>query len=118
MVEAVACVSLATGSFFVFVSALGLLRLPDVYSRLHAVTKASTLGLAGILTASVATFWTLGHWIVPELVTMLFVFLTNPAGGHMIARSAYLIGVPMTRLSVLDDMRRAGESSGADHDRD
>lgn len=116
MVEWIASFCLVAGTFFVVLGALGLLRMPDVYSRLHAVTKSSTLGLAGVLASSALMFGVNGANVLPEVLTILFVFLTNPVGGHMIARSAYLIGVPLTERSVMDAMKRAGEHGGMDHD--
>ena len=118
MTDLVAAASLLVGTFFVALSALGLARLPDVYSRLHAVTKASTLGLAGLLAASGLHFWALGTGVLEELFAMYFILLTNPVGGHMIARSAYLIGIRMTDLSVVDQLDRAGAHAGGDHDTD
>ncbi len=107
---------MAIGTFFVVLGAVGLIRLPDVYSRLHATTKSSTLGLAGMLIASAVLFGAQGYNVGPELLTILFVFLTNPVGGHMIARSAYLIGIPLSELSVMDAMQRAGEHADQAHD--
>ena len=118
MIDALVSAFLMIGTLFVAVSALGVLRLPDVYSRMHAVTKASTLGMAGVLAASGIYFGSKGQLPVGELFTIWFIFLTNPVGGHMIARSAYLVGIPLTELSVLDEFRRAGELGDAAHDVD
>ncbi len=117
MTDAIICACLLIGTFFVCLASLGIWRLPDVYTRLHALTKASTLGLAGCLLASALVFRASDHSIVPELLTMLFVVVTNPVGGHMIARSAYLIGIAMSdHHSVLDEMKRAGEQADREHD--
>lgn len=116
MSELVACAFLVLGTTFISVSALGLLRMPDVYSRLHAVTKSSTLGMAGVLTASAVHFGSQGTNVWAEILTLAFVFLTTPVGGHMIGRSAYLCGVRMTQLSVVDQLQKAGERGGAAHD--
>ncbi len=116
MIETLVCILLAVGTFFITVSSVGLLRLPDVYGRLHAVTKGSTLGIAGILAAAALWFYAAGYEIGAEFVVMGFVLLTNPVGGHMIGRAAYLTGVPLTDDSVIDEMRRAGEKGGAAHD--
>jgi len=107
LIEVLASFCLIAGTFFVILGAIGLLRMPDVYSRLHAVTKSSTLGLAGVLASSALMFGTAGANVTPEVLTVLFVFLTNPVGGHMIARSAYLTGVPLSDRSVMDAMNRA-----------
>jgi monovalent cation/proton antiporter MnhG/PhaG subunit len=110
---------LVLGTFFVALGAVGLLRLPDVYSRMHAVTKATTLGMGGLLGASgLFFFFFLGHSVLGELATLWLVFLTNPVGGHMIAKSAYLIGVPMADISVLDEFGRSGALADSEHDTD
>ena len=116
MIEYAVCAGLVVGTFFVAVSALGLLRLPDVYSRMHAVTKATTIGLAGMLAASALDGWSDGRGFLAEALTIWFVFLTNPVGGHMIARSAYLTGTPLTKDSVLDQLAEAGARPSIDHD--
>jgi multicomponent Na+:H+ antiporter subunit G len=108
--------ALLVGTAFIVISAIGLLRLPDVYSRMHAVTKATTLGLAGILTASAVNGLAAGQNVIGELLTMWFVFMTNPVGGHMIARSAYLVGIPLWSESVIDELGLAGHNSNSDHD--
>ncbi|WP_232701186.1 monovalent cation/H(+) antiporter subunit G [Halobacterium wangiae] len=81
------------GSFFLLVGTVGLLRLPDVYNRMHATSKAATLGAASILLAGYAWFGpdSIG---LPSLVAILFLFLTAPTGSHMISRSAQKMGVP------------------------
>ncbi|ASN05155.1 monovalent cation/H(+) antiporter subunit G [Virgibacillus necropolis] len=79
-----------SGSFFLLSSSIGVVRFPDVYTRLHAATKASTLGISGIL---IGTFLYLyvAHSIVSGklLLAILFTFLTVPVSGHMISRAAH-----------------------------
>ena len=85
---------LLTGAAFCFLGALGLLRMPDVYNRLQAGTKAVTRGTLAIL-AGVA-FRHPGWW--PKLVVIAgFVLLTNPVGSSTIARALYRAGVPVWR---------------------
>lgn len=85
---------LLTGAAFCFLGALGLLRMPDVYNRLQAGTKAVTLGTLAIL-AGVA-FRHPEWW--PKLVVIAgFVLLTNPVGSSTIARALYRAGVPVWR---------------------
>lgn len=109
--------ALAVGSFFSMVSAVGLLRLPDVYSRLHAVTKATTLGTAGLLVASGVLALGQGSLPFAECLTILFIFLTNPVGGHMIGRAAYLTGIEMRALPVVDELGRAGSNEPTERKR-
>ena len=116
MIEYIACASVIFGTFFMTVSSLGMLRLPDVYSRLHAVSKATTLGIAGVLIGSALTFVAEGHVPFAEVLTLAFMGLSNPAGAHMIARSAYLTGVALTEDTVIDELDRAGSHQELDHD--
>lgn len=85
---------LLLGTFFIFSSALGLIRFPGVYTRLHAATKAPTLGIISIL---IGTFLFLygSHQIVSGklLLAILFIFLSSPVSGHMLARAAHRSGV-------------------------
>ncbi|HIV74066.1 MAG TPA: monovalent cation/H(+) antiporter subunit G [Candidatus Pseudogracilibacillus intestinigallinarum] len=83
-----------SGTFFIFSSALGIIRFPDVFTRLHAATKAPTLGIMSIL---LATFLFLygSHQIVSGklLLAILFIFLSSPVGGHMLSRAAHKANV-------------------------
>ncbi|WP_217586782.1 monovalent cation/H(+) antiporter subunit G [Lentibacillus saliphilus] len=86
------------GTFFVLSSSLGIARFPDIYTRLHAATKASTLGISSML---IGTFLFLyaEHDIVSGklLLAIVFILLTAPVSGHMISRAAHKSGVkPVT----------------------
>lgn len=85
---------LLSGTFFIFSSALGIIRFPDVFTRLHAATKAPTLGIISIL---LATFLFLygSHQMVSGklLLAILFIFLSSPVGGHMLSRAAHKANV-------------------------
>lgn len=106
MTEAITSLLLAIGVFFIFVGSLGLIRLPDVYNRLHATSKSSTLGVMSILAASIVFFTSHAPTLsVKQFAAIAFLFLSSPVGAHMIARAAYLSGVPMTDQSVRDDLK-------------
>ena len=83
MLELITSVLLLIGAFFIFVGSLGLLRLPDFFMRLHAPTKASTLGVGGVLLASMAYALKDGL-LIHELIITLFVFLTAPVSAHIV----------------------------------
>ncbi len=87
-----AVVLVVTGAFFLTVGTIGLLRLPNVYNRLHATSKATTLGASSIALAGWVYFGPAGSGL-KALVTVVFLFLTAPTGGHMISRSAQRMGV-------------------------
>ncbi|HEY7521301.1 MAG TPA: monovalent cation/H(+) antiporter subunit G [Methylomirabilota bacterium] len=90
--DALALLLLAGGLFFHVVAALGVLRMPDFYTRLHALSKAETLGMLLTL-AAVAV------WAGPSLTTVkvsfvaIFLFLANPTSTHAIARAAFRTGL-------------------------
>ena len=86
-------VLIAVGCFFLTVGTIGLLRLPNVYNRMHATSKPTTLGTAAIFLAGFVYFGPGGDGL-PSLVGILFLFLTVPTGAHMISRAAQQIGVP------------------------
>lgn len=80
------------GSFFLIVGTVGLLRLDNVYNRLHATTKATTMGTSSIALATWIYYAPAGEGL-PALVTVVFLFLTAPTGAHLISRSAEQMGV-------------------------
>lgn len=76
------------GSIFVLVGSVGLIKLPDLMSRLHAPTKATTLGLGGVLLASMFYFLAVGGELsIHELLITLFLFITAPVTAHFIAKA-------------------------------
>ena len=79
------------GSGFVLIAALGLLRMPDVLMRMHAATKAGSLG-AGLLLLAVAVAYGEAAITVRALATIVFLFLTAPVAAHVIGRAAYYAG--------------------------
>ncbi|MFC4698911.1 Na+/H+ antiporter subunit G [Glaciecola siphonariae] len=80
---------LLIGGVFVLVGSIGLLRLQDLYVRLHAPTKATTLGLGGILLGSmVYMYFNRGHFSVNELLITLFLVITAPVTAHVLAKVA------------------------------
>lgn len=82
---------LAAGLFFLAVAGLGVLRLPDFYARLHAVSKAETLGVLCVL-AGVALWQGVTLTTAKVLLVALFFFLTNPTASHAISRAALRSG--------------------------
>ena len=85
----IAIVALAAGGvFFAVVAAVGVLRLPDLYTRSHAASKSDTLGAVLTLGAAALAF---GADVptVKTVLLLLFMFLTNPTAAHAISRAAY-----------------------------
>lgn len=88
MAEWLAAAMLLVAAFFSVVGAIGLVRLPDFFMRLHAPTKASTLGVGGVLLASMLVAAVEGRIAFPELLITLFVFITAPVSANLMSQAA------------------------------
>jgi multicomponent Na+:H+ antiporter subunit G len=108
------------GSAFALLAAVGVLRMPDVFTRMQASTKASTLGLGCLLIGAALQMGDFGSWIRVASIGA-FVLLTTPVAGLVIARASYFGEVPLWEGTVLDERRRDSErETGRDlpeHDR-
>lgn len=94
VVEALISALLAVGGLFSLVGAIGMLRFPDFFMRLHAPTKATTLGVGGVLGASMVASWTRGEPGVHELLITLFVFVTAPVSASLLGKAALHLRSP------------------------
>ncbi len=101
------------GAGFALVAAVGLIRLPDIYSRSHAASKAGTLGSCVMLLALAVV--ANDHAIVTRaLAGVLFFLLTAPISAHLLAKAAYAAGYQLWEKSVLDQMEPASEEKKTD----
>jgi len=91
--EGALLICLAAGVFFLFAAGLGVLRLPDAYCRMHASTKAASLGI-GFLLLALALAFRETSVSTKALIIVFFIFLTAPVAGHLLGRAAYRRGVP------------------------
>jgi len=112
MKDALASLLLLLGAAFTFLAALGLVRLPDLFMRLQATTKASTLGV-GALAMAVAVHFASGGISARAGLVVAFVFITAPAGAHAIARAAHRAGVPLWSRTLADELAEAKEREAA-----
>lgn len=80
--------AVVTGTFFMFVASLGVLRLSDFYARIHAPTKAATLGLALLFVALALHIAELTS-VTKAVLALLFIAATAPIGAHVLSRAAY-----------------------------
>lgn len=89
------------------ISAVGIIRLPDVYTRIHAATKSTTLAVLLTLSASFFYFWIAEAYIsIRILLGIVFVFLTAPVSGHLTTRAAYRSNVPLWTSSIEDELKK------------
>jgi len=99
---------IVVGVFFMFVASLGVVRLPDFYSRVHAPTKAATLGLFFLLFA-ISLDLAEGVVATKALLALIFIAATAPVGAHILARAAYRNGVaPMAGTETDEYAHRSG----------
>jgi multicomponent Na+:H+ antiporter subunit G len=81
-------ICLSSGLFFFVVGVVGLIRMPDVFTRMHATTKCDTMG-AGLIFLGLIVWQGLSFISLNILLILIFVWLTNPTAAHAIAKSAY-----------------------------
>lgn len=87
-VELLVAAFLLIGAAFAFIGSLGLAKLPDFYTRLHGPTKATTLGVGGMLIASAIHFGAEGLLSLRELLITLFLFMVAPVSAYLMAKAA------------------------------
>ena len=95
---------LLAGGFFLFVAGLGILRLPDVLIRMHASTKAGTLGVGLVFGAAALYFRNAAETAIAGL-TIVFLLVTAPVAAHAIARAAYRMNVSLSDRTHLDEWK-------------
>ena len=119
LVEIAISACLVISGVFGLVGSFGLIKLPDPMMRLHAPTKATTLGVGGALIASMLYFYFIvGQFSFHELMITLFLFLTAPITGHFIAKShLHLIHKPGDLPPTGGDRPWAGYESDAERAR-
>ena len=117
MNEIITAVLLVLGSLFSFVAALGMLRLPDTVIRMHAATKAGTLG-AGLVLIGEAFFYAELGIILRALAAITFLLLTAPVAAHLIGRAAYYSNIRLWHKTWIDQLAESyitGGYSDPDH---
>jgi multicomponent Na+:H+ antiporter subunit G len=104
MIEILSGIFLILGSFFMLLSAVGILRMPDIYTRMSATTKASTLGI-GLVLIGTALFWGSVSIVIRSLAIIFFLLLTAPVAAHIIGRAAYFGKIPLWYKTQVDELK-------------
>lgn len=112
-VEVVASAFLLGGVFLALVAGVGLLRFPDLFSRMHAATKPATLGMLLVVIGGVLLMPDRSH-DAKLLLVAAFQFLTAPVAAHMIGRAAYRAGTGALEDLVVDELSLGGYPGGPD----
>jgi multicomponent Na+:H+ antiporter subunit G len=97
-------VLMVIGAFVMLLAALGVVRMPDLFTRMHASTKSATLGVACLMLGAAVHFGELAI-AARALAVVAFVFFTAPVAAHMIARAAYFSDVPLWDGTLSDELR-------------
>ncbi len=120
LIEAIVAMFLLVGAVFALVGSIGLTRLPDLYSRLHGPTKATTLGVGGTLIGSATFFSAMQNSpSFHEILVLLFLFMTAPVSAHLMAKAALhmklpnVSGAPAVAPSSRHSDKTATEETGA-----
>ncbi|WP_179124156.1 monovalent cation/H(+) antiporter subunit G [Marinococcus halophilus] len=112
IVDWVVALLVLVGAAFSVISAIGLARLPDIFTRSHAATKAATLGVLCVVLGAFMFFMVhTQEFSLRFTLTLVFVFVTAPVGGHLIARAAYNSGVPLAEGSSQDALKKSRSES-------
>lgn len=103
VLDTLAMFFLIGGLFFMLVGAIGIIRLPDVFHRLHAASKCSTLGMMGLLLAACLHVGT-PDVIAKSIAVILFVFVSTPVGSHMLAKAAHRDKAEQWKHTLSDEL--------------
>jgi multicomponent Na+:H+ antiporter subunit G len=109
MKEWAAALFLVSGSFFMLLAGLGTLRFPDLYSRMHAATKAASFGVGLMLTGFVI-YYSSWYLLLESALIIVFVFITAPIAAHMLGRAGYLLKVSQYKDTLIDEMSNLYEN--------
>lgn len=104
MIETISGITILLGSFFILISAIGIIRMPDLFTRMSATTKASTLGV-GLVLIGTAMFWQDLGVSTRAAVIIAFLLLTAPVAAHIIGRAAYFDKVPLWEKTKIDELK-------------
>jgi multicomponent Na+:H+ antiporter subunit G len=96
------------GSVFGLLAAIGILRLPDLYTRMHAASKAGTMG-SGLMLLAIALVALESAVTLRAIAAVLFLLLTAPVSAHLLARAAYSAGYRPSPITKINDMEDASK---------
>jgi multicomponent Na+:H+ antiporter subunit G len=102
--EIISSVFIVAGVAFMIISVVGIIRLPDFYIRMSAITKAGTLGI-GLILAGIGFYFNNPLLAGKVLIIILFMLLTSPVSAHIIARAAFKDRVPLWKKTFIDEYR-------------
>ncbi|WP_047042538.1 monovalent cation/H(+) antiporter subunit G [Vibrio mexicanus] len=93
------------GAFLMLLASIGLNRMPDFLTRMHATSKAGALGIGLIVIAFSIVFWEDTSIVIRSIVVIVFIIVTAPIAAHILARTSYFVGVPVWGGTVKDAIK-------------
>lgn len=105
MTEILIAVALLLGAALMLLAAIGIIRLPDLPTRMHATTKSGVLGTSLIMIA-VALAFAKTAVVARAIAIVCFLILTAPVAAHAIGRAGYFVGVPLWDGTIKDDLKK------------
>jgi len=91
------------GVAFMLIAAIGVVRMPDIFMRLHCSTKSATLGVGCVMLGAALHFGEFAIW-ARAVAVVVFIFVTAPVAGHVLGRAAYLARAPLWEGTLSDDL--------------
>lgn len=113
IIEIISGILLLLGAAFMLIASVGVVRLPDLLMRMHATTKAGTLG-AGLILLAVAFAFTDTAVSARVLTIVVFILLTAPVAAHIIGRAAYYVGVDLWKGTIIDELKEEVDRRNAE----
>ncbi|WIY53641.1 monovalent cation/H(+) antiporter subunit G [Devosia sp. YIM 151766] len=105
-------IMLLLGAIFTLIATIGVVRLPDLYTRMHAASKAGAVG-GGLILVAVALVEQDSSVSVRALIGIIFLLLTTPLSAHLLARASHLAGYRPDKRTVIDDINKNAEQNSA-----
>ena len=104
MIDLIKGTLIIAGSLFMLLASIGILRLPDLLTRMHATTKAAALGVMLIMLAAAMHFAETSI-VARALAIVVFILMTAPVAAHVIGRAGYFVGSKLWSGTVKDELR-------------
>jgi len=114
LLEWIASILLVSGSIFMLIAAVGIVRFPDALLRMHASTKAASFGTL-LMLLGVSFFFAKLSIIWESFLIIAFIFLTKPIAAHMISRAAHRQGTPLWEQTEVDEFKER-DGRGMEHE--
>ena len=101
--DIIAIIFVMLGALLMLIASIGIIRMPDIYIRMHATTKSTSLGILFIFVGASLVFAEPGVWI-KAILSVIFIFMTVPIATHIIGKVAHIMKIPKWHKTIQDDL--------------